>query len=504
MKKLSRRDFLKTASLFSLAAMTSSSWFPFQSFKRQDSRPNVILMIFDAMTARDLSLYGFRRQTTPNFERFAERATVFHNHTSGGNYTTPGTATILTGTYPWTHRAINQGGLILRKHVTHNLFSAFDPSYRKFAFAQNLWADYLISQFEKDVDVHLLPGSFSLTDKSWGRFFPNDLDASSRALDDFLFKTNDMPGSLLLGPLEKQLFLYRLARTSDKGYSRGLPHDVTNPKYFRVEDVFNGISAQLQELNASAPFLAYAHFYTPHEPYRPRSEFENRFDDNWRADPKPVSRFTDGSTENNLQTRRVNYDEYIANVDFEFGKMMDNLSAQGVLDNTIVMVTSDHGQLFERGIHGHTTPLLFDPVIHVPLFVLLPGQTTRQDVYMPTSNTDLVPTLLHLTGQPVPEWCEGVVLPTLGGVDDAQRPVFSVEAKSNSAFAPLKKTTISMRRGPHKLIYYSGYSGDPWFELYDMDADFEELNDLYPSAPSFAANLREELLTALDQSNRAL
>lgn len=502
MKKISRRDFLKTISLASLAALAPSALTTPRLFRSNGGLSNVILIVFDTMSACDLSLYGYRRKTTPYLESFAERSTVYHNHMSGGNYTTPGTASILTGTYPWTHRAINQGGLILRSRASHNLFSAFDASYHKFSFAQNLWADYLISQFEDSLDDHLLPGSFSLIDKSSGKYFPNDLDVSSRALDDFLFSTNGMPASLLLGPLEKQFFLYNLARTSDKGYSRGLPHDVTNPKYFRLEDVFNGIDAQLRSLSAFAPFLAYIHFYSPHEPYRPRKEFENLFADKWKAVPKPVSRFSDGSTESNLQTRRVNYDEYVANVDFEFGRLMDSLSAQGILDNSIVVVTSDHGQLFERGVHGHTTPLLFDPVIHVPLLVSLPGQSSRQDIYVPTSNVDLVPTLLHLTGHPVPDWCEGTVLPALGGIEDAQRSVFTLEAKTNSAFSPLKKMTLSMRKGQYKLIYYSGYGGESWFELYDMEADVEELTDLYPSAPPIAAKLRDEMMSMLEKHDR--
>ena len=435
-------------------------------------------------------------------ERFAERATVFHNHISGGNYTTPGTASILTGTYPWTHRAINQSGLVLQSLSSHNIFSLLADQYNKFAFTQNLWADYLLNQFEKEIDLHLLPGSFSIADKSFGAKFSNDLNTANRSFDDFLFQTGSRPASLLFGALEKQYFLYRLAKTSDKGYSRGLPHDVTNPKYFRLEDVFDGVNSQLASL--SLPFFSYVHLYAPHEPYRPRAEFENIFKDNWKPEPKPVSRFTDGSTNSDLLTRRTNYDEYVANVDVEFGRLIDSLTEKGILNNSIIVVTSDHGQLFERGVHGHTTPLLFDPVIHVPLLVSTPGQVTRQDVYSPTDSVDLLPTLLHLTGQEIPAWCEGKVLPKLGRLEDIERAIYSVEAKTNSAFAPLRKVTVAMRKNNYKLIYYSGYGADPWFELYDMDVDPEELHDLYPSTPSFASSLRDELMTSLEHANQSI
>jgi arylsulfatase A-like enzyme len=501
MKSLSRRDFLKTVSLVSLTALAPAS---VRSLLENEiggaAHPNVIVLVFDTLSARNLSLYGYHRETSPNIERFAERATVFHNHISGGNFTSPGTATIFTGTYPWTHRAINQSGLILRSHLPHNIFSEFGDQYNKCVFAQNVWVDYLLNQFEKEIDIHLLPASFSLAGRSLGAIFSNDLNEGTRALDNFLFQVGHRPASLIFGPLEKQYILHESAQISDKGYFKGLPYDEGNPKYFRLEDVFNGVDSQLTSL--TKPFFSYVHLFAPHEAYRPRAEFENMFRDNWKPVPKPASRFSDGHTNAALLSRRTNYDEYVANVDAEFGRLIDSLTGKGVLENSIVVVTSDHGQLFERGVHGHSTPDLFDPVIHVPLLISTSGQTTRQDVYSPTNHVDLLPTLLHLIGQEIPAWCEGRGLPKLSGLEDPERAIYSIEAKSNSAFAPLTKVTIAMRRNNHKLIYYTGYGFEPWFELYDMDIDPEELTDLYPSAPSFASSLRDELMTALEQSNQ--
>ena len=175
MKKISRRDFLKSSSAILLGSMVPgvARRFLDQSPGHQGQpSPNIIVLVFDAMSAENLSVYGYRRATTPNLERFAERATVFHRHISAGNYTTPGTASLLTGTYPWTHRAINQGGIVLRTRSDHNIFSPFHSQYQRFAFTQNLWADYLIDEFGHSVDVHLLPGSFSVAEKTTGSFFP--------------------------------------------------------------------------------------------------------------------------------------------------------------------------------------------------------------------------------------------------------------------------------------------------------------------------------------------
>ncbi len=77
-----RRDFLKFGTLLSGALATSRLRLPEtpQLAVASDSPPNIIFFVFDAMSAKNLSLYGYRRKTTPNFERFAQRATVYNQH----------------------------------------------------------------------------------------------------------------------------------------------------------------------------------------------------------------------------------------------------------------------------------------------------------------------------------------------------------------------------------------------------------------------------------------
>ena len=202
--------------------------------------------------------------------------------------------------------------------------------------------------------------------------------------------------------------------------------------------------------------------------------------------------------------RRQFYDEYIANVDAEFGRLLDFLKRKGILEKSYFIVTSDHGQLFERGVVGHATPLLYDPVVRVPLLISAPGQTIRQDVYAPTCSVDLLPSLTHLISGQIPEWCQGTLLPFLGGEETMDRPIFSMDAKFNPAFSALLHASFAMRKGSYKLIYYKGYSGydgKDAFELYDVEDDPEELNDLYSEKSSVADSLREELLTKIESVN---
>ncbi|MEZ4646245.1 MAG: sulfatase-like hydrolase/transferase, partial [Chloroflexota bacterium] len=176
--------------------------------------------------------------------------------------------------------------------------------------------------------------------------------------------------------------------------------------------------------------------------------------------------------------------------------------ASGALDNTYFVLTSDHGEMFERGIRGHVTTTLFDPLLHVPLLIVKPGQQTREDVYTNTSCVDLLPTFLHLTGQPIPDWAEGQVLPTFAAAEPApDRSIFALEAKSNPKQAPLHNATATLIKDDYKLIYYTGLAKGDVYELYHVADDAEELTNLYETKPAIAADLQAELAQKLDEVN---
>lgn len=453
MLKPSRRDFLKLAGLASGAAALSQLA-PSLAFGKIDL-PNVIILLFDAMSARNLSVHGYKRETTPHFAKFAERATLYHNHHSGGNYTSPGTATLLTGTYPWTHRAFNIGGLIQRERVDHNIFTAFGDDYQRLAYSQNLLANYFFGQFEDDLETILPPSAFSVIAQVMGEKIRGDLTGSYRAYESFLFQDGTPPGSLVFGLTDRLLLRSREARAHDEDYPRGLPRAGDHPIFFRLKDVFDGLIASIEELRA--PYLTYFHLWAPHAPYKPSKDFDNKFLDNYQPARKPDHWLGDHTLNSKLNGRRQNYDEYIANVDAEFGRLVESLETRGVLDQTYLIVTSDHGESFERGVEGHVTKLLYEPLTHIPLMISAPGQRTRQDIYSPTNHVDILPTLLHLSGKSVPEWTEGTLLPGLGGVEDLERSTFTLEAKANAPYEPLTKATVAMIKGPNKMIYYTGY-----------------------------------------------
>jgi len=512
MHLFSRRDFLKLSTLIPIGAAlppwAKNLVFP-KRIGQVNSPTNIIIILFDAMSARNLSVYGYPRNTTPNLVRFASRANVYHSHYSAGNFTTPGTTSLLTGLYPWTHRAINISGLMVRNLTGKNIFKLVTGKYKRLAFTQNLFANYIISQFQSDIDIRLSPSSFDLANGIVGEWFKNDPSSGYRSFDDFLFKfdinsSNPAPASLIFGTIQRLYFLRQVIQAQSvysQQYPIGLPNTDNYPIYYRIENVFDGLISSVK--NIKAPTFAYFHVYPPHEPYRPSKEFFTLFFDSYKPIPKPQhSLGHQVSPQEELKQRR-RYDEYVADADSQFGRLLNVLEQSGFLENSMIIVTADHGQMFERGEQGHFTPLLYDPVLRVPLLISTPGQYNRNDIHQSTNSVDVLPTLLHLSDVPIPDWCEGTVLPGLGGTYDPQRSTFSIEAKLNPAFAPLKIATIAMRKGAYKLIHYLGYGEkyDDAYELYNLENDIEEMNDLYTNETVIASQMKAELLGALNASN---
>src|SRR5215208_4040180 len=241
--KITRRDFLKTA-FWSVTSLLGSS-FRSKLNGWVNTAPNVIILVFDTLSARHLALQGYRRATTPNLIRFAEKATVYHRHYAAGNFTSPGTASLLTGRYPWTHRVFAQGGLISRKLADQNLFQFLDSSYQKAAFAQNLWADLFLYQFKSHIDIHVKATAYSVENsihynkELWQR----DPLIAFRAFEDFLEQDYGVPGSLyfslfdkLRGYLVNEFELTKLRHE----YPRGIPNFIKYKLYFVLEQVFEG------------------------------------------------------------------------------------------------------------------------------------------------------------------------------------------------------------------------------------------------------------------------
>ncbi len=500
-----RREFLKLLAL--LPVTGSPVWknlqiIPARTNVEGEKPPNILILVFDAFSAKNASLYGYSRATTPNLARFAERASVYHAHYAGGNFTNPGTASLLTGTYPWSHRCLHLYSGVQEDFVDKSLFQVL-KGYHSITYSQNLVAVSLLHQFHEDIDDFKKMRDLCLIDHlvSDRLFFKDYRLAVSR---ERVFRPGEVvttwPSSYLYFLLNRAQWLKKkngLNAQYREEFPRGLP--MHHEQLFKLEDSVDWLQENLGRL--PEPFLGYFHFSPPHDPYNPRREFVGMFDGDREPPTKPPHFFSKGITSQELVEFRRQYDEYVAYADAEFGRLYRHLESSGILDDTCLIVTSDHGEMFERGIVGHATPTLFEPVIHIPLLVSKPGQRERRDIYTATSAVDLLPTLTDLAGQPAPPWCEGRVLPTSAEVTEADgRTIFVVEAKQNLKMGPLTKATVALLKDGFKLIHYRGYEGyEDEYELFDLNNDPEELENLYRSQKAVAEDLRVELLSALQR-----
>jgi arylsulfatase A-like enzyme len=322
-----------------------------------------------------------------------------------------------------------------------------------------------------------------------------------KGYDQLLFKGNEAHGSLfasILNDLGTQINQHLQSRSYTDVYPDGLPRLANTDVYYVLSEVLSGVTRMLAAL--PQPNFTYIHLLPPHAPYAPARAYQELFDDGWAPPPKKKHRLAAGVSEDRMNAQRRQYDQFVANIDAELGHLLDGLEAAGLMENSYIVFTSDHGEIFERGAVGHPNALIFEPNIRVPLLVHTPGQRQRADIHALTSNVDLLPTFLHLAGLPPAEWAVGQVLPGLGGANDPQRSIYVVEARNNPAQQPLKKASLGLIRWPYKLVHYLGYrSYSDEFEMYDLQNDPDELHNLYPDHP-LAAEMKAELY---EQATRA-
>jgi arylsulfatase A-like enzyme len=497
-KKLSRREFIKIASLLPAAYALPRILLTPPSSQADANAPNILIIVFDALTAMNISFLGYQRETMPYLAQLAEKATVYHNHYSGGNYTTPGTASLLTGTYPWTNRGITRGKPLAKECATKNLFHLFDQYYRV-TYSHNPFVNTLQNQFKDDLDLYKPRRELYIkSDRLISELFNHDEDAAMIGWSRGIKKKTGDAYSLFLShvyQLLKQGVLGDFVQT----FPRGLPY-ISQDSYYRLEDAIDWTHSELAI--SPQPFLGYFHYLPPHKPYFTRREFVNTFKgDNFEHIVKtnPINQ-----SDSTFRGLRRWYDEFLLYVDAEFKRFYDLMEETGLLENTWIFLTSDHGEIFERGVQGHMTEMLYQPLVRIPLLIFEAGQKSRRDIYTPTSAVDILPTLLHITGQQIPEWCEGEVLLPYQSADPG-RSVFALEAKENGQFDPLTKASAMIIKEQYKLIYYFGYKQlkrKPLYELFNLEEDPEELSNLLLLESTIANSLMEELDTKIQEVNQ--
>jgi arylsulfatase A-like enzyme len=490
MPKINRRDFIKLlgASPFLFAT-------PKITLTQRPDQKNVLIVVFDAFSAYNISLYGYGRETTPNIAKMADTAIVFHNHYAGSNYTTSGTASLLTGTYPWTHRALQPNSTPIDVYKKQNIFSVF-KNHHRIAYSHNLWVNTLFQHFSEYIDEFIPRQQLTLFsfDKFIESIFSNDVDIASVSWARNVKAQEESANYSLILSRFVNFLENRYAQQYLAEFPRGLPTSGADSG-FLLEHSIDWVVQRV--LATTEPVFGYFHFFPPHDPYRTHNEFIGKFrKDGFEIKDKPIDIFAN-EVNKPFRTKRQYYDEFILYVDREFKRMYDMLEEAGKLENTIIVLTSDHGEIFERGIAGHITSALYQPLIRIPLLIFEPNRKVREDIYEPTSAVDILPTLAYLTGQQVPDWSEGRILPPYQKDQlTNDRKIFSVLSYNTENEKTITHASLTYIKGKYKLHYYFGYAelnGKELVRLFDIETDPDELNDMSESYTDLAIEMLSEL-----------
>lgn len=398
--------------------------------------PNILLIILDTVRARSLSLYGYVNATTPFLESLAREGTTFEWAFSTASWTLPSHASMFTGRFPSEHGADFRTALDSRYPVLSEVLAA--RGYRTGGFTANLTATTrgfgLHRGFSRYED-------FRLTIRQL--LFSTTLGQSNslRHAGDALFEQRWIGGAVRAF-LPPQLESMNVSPDND-------------PK---TAEMVVSSYLQWRRQDTQRPYFAFLNFFDAHAPYV--------------SPPAYDAMFSHGSVVGK-------YDRSIRYIDDQLRVLFDTLRARGELDNTIVVISADHGeQLGERGMQGHANSL-YEQVVHVPLLVRYPARVPAGvRIGKQVTLRDLAATITDLGAVQGSTGLGGSTLARAWGPD------------ANSISEPLQELGRAVRPGrTHRNAKGSMYAlsgdslhvirnGDGTFEIFDYRRDPAEENNL--------------------------
>jgi len=452
-------------------------------------RWNVIIVLIDALRADALGCYGCRYKPSPNIDKIAEEGVLFKNAFSCAECTIPSLTSIFSGRYPRTHG-------IVRLHPTSEEISILNSLKIKF-----------LPEILKSVGYTTLA-------LDWvGRWLKCGYDfyygiPTSKIVNSSIFKKALQIVSYFPTPI-----YYAIRAIWRKIY----PH-VLNVSSTENAKTFTNLAIDLIKKNINNQFFLFIHYWDTHIPYnapdnfiRPVNEGKDlRIKDILRKIKHPNVKAKIRSFSKEVKTADkiiARYYSAIRYVDSEIKKLMDSLENMGIIDNTLIVITSDHGEsLIEHEIyfshHG-----LYDEVIHVPLIFKGPGIPEGVEINSLVQHVDITPTILDILGIKYSGFdMDGKSLIPLmyGDVKKIRSEIYAEEAtvERKMCIRTLDyKYILSPSREDAVCKICSRVHGD-LEELYDICEDPLETNNIINLQPEVARYLKRKLFIWMRSMNQ--
>lgn len=439
------------------------------------NHPNILLIFSDALAAHDMSLYGYPLPTTPHLEEETKNWLVFENAQSVSTNSVAEMPTTLTGRYPYFDQYSRYGDAVRESDGW-----LFLPAILKNLGYDTYWYGYLTAGFN-----HFFYG------------FDRPI-CRGRETGFYLSRTR----FAFRATYQTALFPF-LPKLFGLSGDQGLRISVDCDPLVDVQSILN----ERIEKDEQAPFFIYMHYDGVNDYPFPSGSFLGHF--------LPISEgLTDAQSQQSLQKQsslgpyppelqpdvdklRLRYDEAVLNQDLQLFKLIQFLKEKGLYENTMIIISADHGFNFENGYMRYSTPLVSYNEHHVPLLVKMPNQTVygrRKDL---VSNVDIMPTILDAIGIKYPKnYLDGL---TLLEEKSPDRLVYTRLASYGNAPITTQVATIQL---PYKIVK----RGDVLlgFNLLDDPNEKSDIFDTENAMPDETANALQEALDEFQSLSKAL
>lgn len=430
-------------------------------------RPNVVLVTIDALRAKHLGCFGYERSTTPSIDKIAAEGTLFVNALSNGPTTPFSFPSILASVHSFQLEGIG---------ISEEVLTLAE-----------------VLQSHGYATAGITPNDYTSRAYGYAAGFQHFSDPQQAATE------RDRIRRRAKSIVRWSPRLFRFLRM--------LSNEILGSSFSYTERTADELLGESAEWLATVPdednFFVWCHLNDVHHPWIPRSEYLKEFTKQ-EVRPKEAKRLVDqllldpddvwsAVSEQSMQTILALYDSAISYVDFSLGAFVKE---HVDLTDTILIVTSDHGEEFgEHGGFHRNKP--YEEMLHVPLIMAGPGVPRGSVVSESVSLIDLAPTLLDLCSLSQETRFQGEILrPLLEGEKAERNPLIASYNRRllESGELEPKNDVFVFRDGPWKLIARSERK-----ELYNLQTDPHEEVDLIDVHPELASNLEQDLRSEIER-----
>ena len=478
-----RRTFLQHtltgAAAFALTSRLSAS------DARLPRKPNLLVFLPDQQRADTLSPYGLGRTHAPNLNKLAAQSTVFDRAYVTQPVCTPSRSSLMSGMWPHQSGCTeNNQALPAQVKTLPELLA--DPDYHCGYFGKWHLGDEVFAQrgFHEWISIEDLYQNHFSEGREAGKVSDYSRFLIAKGLKP------DVP--------ERGCF--------SRKFASQLPLELSKPAFLEQH------ACDFLARNRRQPFILFISFLEPHTPYfgplnnehrLDEVEFDANVNDRFGSDMPLKYRLKQegqaeeyGYTVEDFRLIKRNYMGLVTEIDRSIGGILKKLEDLDLVDDTIVVHTSDHGdmmgshRLFEKEV-------MFEEAVHVPYFVRLPGQRRAGRVRSAVSHIDFAPTMLDLLGRPPHSQCVGRSLaPCLRGEERPEEPIFIQWSPKPKRSERVKKgTTLASQEAIARVCGESTrtvITPDGWklslrdadrAELYHLPHDPGEIRNLFSAPP---------------------